>query len=152
MLRSPEMTPNPCARFPRDARVRLRAEYTRVFEGGRRIGDPLLALHWLPGNTPPRLGLAVSRKVDPRAVGRNRIKRILRDSMRKLRPQLKGGDYVIVARPPAGSADNARILEAWLRLLQRAGALPHPSTGGTMPAAPAPTSSDSPSKPAASAG
>ncbi len=146
------MTSNPRARFPRDARVRLRAEYTRVFEGGRRIGDPLLALHWLPGDTPARLGLAVSRKVDPRAVGRNRIKRILRDSMRKLRPQLKGGDYVIVARAAAGSADNARILDAWLRLLRRAGALPLPSADGTMPAATAPTSPDHPSKPDPSAG
>ena len=35
-------------------------------------------------DTPARLGLAVSRKVDPRAVGRNRIKRVLRDATRVL--------------------------------------------------------------------
>ncbi|OCG93008.1 ribonuclease P, partial [Xanthomonas euvesicatoria] len=38
--------------------------------------------------------MAVSRKVDTRAVGRNRIKRVLRDAMRHLLPELAGGDYV----------------------------------------------------------
>ena len=129
------MTADPCARFPRSARVRLRAEYRAVFEQGRRHGDPLFALHWAPGPQPPRLGLAVSRKVDPRAVGRNRIKRVLRDATRRLRPQLAGGDYVVVARAAARGASNAQLVEAWLKLLHRAGALPHPATGGTMPAA-----------------
>jgi len=129
------MTSDPRARFPRSARVRLRAEYTAVFEQGRRSGDSLLGLHWKPGPPPPRLGLAVSRKVDPRAVGRNRIKRILREATRRLRPQLAGGDYVVVARPAAGRADRAQILAAYLKLLRRAGALPGPATDGTMPAA-----------------
>ncbi|MFB5206992.1 ribonuclease P protein component, partial [Stenotrophomonas sp. 3diitr2024] len=41
-----------------------------------RMSDPLMTLHWLPADRPARLGLAVSRKVDPNAVGRNRIKRV----------------------------------------------------------------------------
>jgi ribonuclease P protein component len=132
------MTSDPRARFPRSARVRLRAEYTAVFEQGRRSGDPLLGLHWVPGPQPPRLGLAVSRKVDTRAVGRNRIKRVLRETTRQLRPQLAGGDYVVVARAAAGRAGNAQIVDAYLKLLRRAGALPGPATGGTMPAASSP--------------
>jgi ribonuclease P protein component len=134
------MTSDPRARFPRSARVRLRAEYTAVFEQGRRSGDPLLGLHWAPGPQPPRLGLAVSRKVDPRAVGRNRIKRILRETTRRLRPLLAGGDYVVVARPAAGRAGRAQILDVYLKLLRRAGALPGPATDGTMPAATLPHS------------
>ena len=39
-----------------------------------------------PAVRPRRLGLAVSRKVDKRAVGRNRIKRVLRDCFRHHRP------------------------------------------------------------------
>ena len=54
---------------------------------------------------------------------------------RRLRPQLAGGDYVVVARAAARGASNAQLVEAWLKLLHRAGALPHPATGGTMPAA-----------------
>ncbi|MBO9547392.1 ribonuclease P protein component [Caulobacter sp.] len=137
------MTPDPRARFPRSARVRLRAEYTVVFEQGRRLGDPLLGLHWVPASNPPRLGLAVSRKVDPHAVGRNRIKRVLRETTRRLRPQLAGGDYVVVARPAAGRAGNAQIIDVYLKLLRRAGALPGPAADGTMPAA---TSPHSPSR------
>ena len=121
--------------FPRSARVRASADYARVFEQARRTSDPLMSLHWLPGDGASRLGLAVSRKVDPRAVGRNRIKRVLREATRRLRPQLAGGDYVVVARVAARSASNAQLEQAWLKLLQRAGALPHPVGDGTLPAA-----------------
>ena len=57
-----------------------------------------MTLHWLKGDSPARLGLAVSRKVDTHAVGRNRIKRVLRDATRHLRAGMAGGDYVVVAR------------------------------------------------------
>ncbi|TYT26501.1 ribonuclease P protein component [Luteimonas viscosa] len=123
------------ARFPRSARVRARADFDRIFRDGRRVALPALALHWLGEPNPARLGLAVSRKVDPHAVGRNRIKRILRDHFRHLRPALAAGAYVIVARPPAASAAPIALREAFTALLRRAGALPHPAAGGTMPAA-----------------
>ncbi|MCD9085181.1 ribonuclease P protein component [Stenotrophomonas sp. SY1] len=123
----------PRKRFPRSARVRTRAEYTSVFNGARRVSDPLMTLHWLKADSPARLGLAVSRKVDTRAVGRNRIKRVLRDATRHLRPCLAGGDYVIVARSAAKTASNQQIREAFERLLRRAGALPAANANGTMP-------------------
>ena len=124
---------DPRKRFPRSARVRTRAEYTTVFNGARRVSDPLMTLHWLKGDTPARLGLAVSRKVDTRAVGRNRIKRVLRDATRHLLPCLAGGDFVVVARSAAKTASNQQIREAFERLLRRAGALPVVAAGGTMP-------------------
>lgn len=123
----------PRKRFPRSARVRTRAEYTSVFNGARRVSDPLMTLHWLKADSPARLGLAVSRKVDTRAVGRNRIKRVLRDATRHLRPCLAGGDYVVVARSAAKTASNLQIREAFERLLRRAGALPAAGANGTMP-------------------
>jgi ribonuclease P protein component len=132
-------------RFPRAARVRAKAEFTAVFNGGRRTAEPRMALHWLADDAPARLGLAVSRKVDPHAVGRNRIKRALRDAFRHLRARLPGGAYVVVARSGAAQADGAALREAFERLLQRAGALPPPSPAGTMPpATPAPSSDQAP--------
>jgi ribonuclease P protein component len=131
-------------RFPRTARVRARADFDRIFEHGRRVATPLLALHWQAGDAGPRLGLAVSRKVDPNAVGRNRIKRALREAFRHQREQLANGDYVIVARPPAAKCGGAELGQSLLNLLQRAGALttgaslaalPLPPAPGTMPAA-----------------
>ncbi len=121
------------ARFPRQARVRARGEFDAVFKQARRTSDPLLSLHWLPGDAPARLGLAVSRKVDPHAVGRNRIKRALREQFRKLRTQLANGDYVCVARAPAAKADGRALRTTLVSVLQRAGALPAPDATGTMP-------------------
>ena len=115
--------------------MRAKVEFDRVFSEGRRIADPLLSLHLLADPQPARLGLAVSRKVDPEAVGRNRIKRVLRDAFRRIRTELAPGAYVVVARVPARKADNADLRAAFLRLLQRAGALPVPPLAGTMPAA-----------------
>ncbi len=121
------------ASFPRSARVRTGAEYARIFEKARRTSDPILSLHWQAGESPAKLGLAVSRKVDPNAVGRNRIKRVFRDQFRKLRAQLPPGDYVVVARVAAAKADNAELRATFLRTLIRAGALPASAATGTMP-------------------
>ena len=104
-----------------------------MFEAGKRTAAPMLALHRLDDGMPPRLGLAVSRKVDPHAIGRNRIKRVLRDAMRHLRPEMAGGDFVVVARSAAKVAENPQIREAFERLLRRAGALPAVVADGTMP-------------------
>ena len=132
------------ARFPRTARVRARAEYGRVFDAGRRCQHPLLALHVLGDEQPARLGLAVSRKVDPRAVARNRIKRVLRDHFRRLRAQLPPGAYVLVARAPAARASGPELRAAFDQLLRRAAALPPPVPAGTMPA---PGASSAPASP-----
>jgi len=130
---SPEL---PRKRFPRSARVRTSAEYGRVFDTARRTAAPMLALHYAAGGQAVRLGLAVSRKVDKRAVGRNRIKRALREQFRDLRAQLQAGDYVLVARPAAAAASPAQLREIFRGLLIRAGALPAPDAGGTMRPAP----------------
>lgn len=131
------MSPDlPRLTFPRSARVRTSAEYARVFDTARRTAAPMLALHWAAGGEVVRMGLAVSRKVDKRAVGRNRIKRTLREAFRHLRGQLPGGDYVLVARPAAAKASPEQLREAFVGLLIRAGALPPQDAGGTMRPAP----------------
>ncbi len=142
--------------FPRTARVRARAQFDVVFKQGRRTASPLFALHFHADEDPARLGLAVSRKVDPHAVGRNRIKRVLRDIFRQLRPQLHGGAYVVVARGAAAASENKALRDGFVTLLQRAGALPPHGTDGTIAptpvagALPLPVSdpSDGPSLPA----
>lgn len=135
---------DPRRRFPRSARVRSRAEYAVVFDNSRRCSDPLMSLHWHPHDGPARLGMAVSRKVDKRAVGRNRIKRILREAFRHLPPTLAGGDFVVVARSSAARASHPEIRDAFLRVLRRVGALPVPAPGVTMPPRPDADPSSSP--------
>lgn len=127
---------NARAGFPRHVRVRVRADFDRVFADAKRTASPLLAVHLLREPGAARLGLAVSRKVDRRAVGRNRIKRVLRETFRHLRPQLAPGSYVVVARPAAAAADGATLRAAFLSALRRARALPLDAPDGTMPASP----------------
>ena len=109
-------------KFPKTAHILKRGEFAHVFDTGRRVALPALALHWAEA-TQPRLGLAVSRKVDPRAVGRNRIKRVLREAFRHARSQLLPADYVVVARSSAARLDNAGLRIALSQLLQRAGTM-----------------------------
>jgi ribonuclease P protein component len=124
--------------------VRARAEFTQVFEHGRRAATPLLTLHLLSDAQPPRLGLAVSRKVDTRAVVRNRIKRILRDRFRHRRALLKPGAYVVVARNSAAKATPDALTDAFDQALRRLGALPVTAAPGTMPRVSLPSASASP--------
>jgi len=110
--------------FPPSARVRTSAQYKAVFDSRLRVAHPLLNLYWCNTDTPARLGLIVSRKVDKRAVGRNRIKRVLRETMRHVYPALGSADYVVLARPDAKTAENKHIRAAFIQLLRRSGALP----------------------------
>jgi ribonuclease P protein component len=122
------------ARFPRSARLTVASAYDAAFKSGQRSGDPLLVLHWRRDPAvPARLGLAVSRKVDSRAVIRNRIKRVLRQQFRLLRADLADGDYVFVARAAAAGASASALAAAMQALLHRAGALSRQSTAAAAP-------------------
>lgn len=71
--------------------------------GGRRIhGANLVVVHLANELGTPRFGFAVSRKVG-NAVVRNRVKRRLRDVVRRRRSSLGGVDMVVIARPSAAA-------------------------------------------------
>ncbi|MCD8455463.1 ribonuclease P protein component [Xylella taiwanensis] len=126
-------TLNSRKRFPRSARVCLRSEYSVIFKQGCHKGSMLLRLHHRPTSGPVRLGLVVSRKVDIRAVNRNRVKRVLRETMRQIASNLVPGDYVVVVRQTARNVSNADLCIAFLSLLRRIGALPLTAIDNTMP-------------------
>ena len=131
-------------RFPRRAHLRASAEFQAVFGGGTRFSGPLFRLQVLPaapGQSEPqaRLGMTVSKRVDKRAVARNRIRRQVREAFRQQRAQLPPGDYVFQAKPEAAQVDNPGLRAALLKLLGKAAtSLKPPVAPGTMPpAAPA---------------
>ena len=68
-----------------------------------------------------RLGLAISKRVSKRAVERNRIKRLLRESFRRVRHQLPPIDVMVMAREHAAGLPGPQLLaeidSLWKKLL-----------------------------------
>ncbi len=56
-----------------------------------------------------RIGLIIAKRHVKRAVDRNRIKRLVRESFRHRRAGLPSLDIVVLARPGLGSLDNSEI-------------------------------------------
>ena len=75
---------------------------------------------------PARLGLAAAKRNLPRAVDRNRFKRIVRESFRAHQERLAGLDLVVIARRDAATADRgalrASIDRQWSIIRRRCGA------------------------------
>jgi ribonuclease P protein component len=95
------MNPMTDSRFPRAFRIRLSAEYQRVFARRCSVADDWLVVYAAGNQLPhPRLGMAVSKKLGT-AVARNRWRRLLREAFRLSRDRLPSGiDLVIVPRHP----------------------------------------------------
>ena len=79
-----------------------------------------LVLASVNGEQPARLGLALAKKCAVRAVDRNRIKRIVRESFRHHRLELNGIDYVVLCRRKAVMASNQALFgslaQHWLHV------------------------------------
>jgi ribonuclease P protein component len=69
-----------------------------------------LTLYALPNTLGyPRLGITISRKCSPSAVGRNRIRRIIREAFRVRKQDLGGVDLVFLGRAGLGQIDRRRL-------------------------------------------
>ena len=112
-------------RFPAVRRLKVSREFERVRKEGRAVRGGLLMLSVLPvdGEKRFRVGLITSRRVGG-AVARNRVRRRLREIVRRNQQALKGGIwFVVIARRSAAQTDSAALEAEWLRLAQRAGIL-----------------------------
>ncbi len=97
--------------FPRACRLRRRAEFKRVYEGGVKIVRGTMVVFAAPGSGPTRIGITATRKLGG-APARNRAKRRVREAFRRLRPGLPEGlDLVVVARAALLERPAARVAE-----------------------------------------
>lgn len=98
-------------RFARDQRLTRRTEYAFVFARPKRRSDKALTLlSRSNGRGYARLGLAVSKRHIRRAVDRNRLKRLIRESFRVGQHQLPGIDIVVLPRAAAAHLTNHELL------------------------------------------
>ncbi len=110
----------PDQRLTQSQRLRLGADYSRVFDHKCRAGDELLLVYVAPNDLGlRRLGLSVSRRVGS-AVKRTYIKRRIREVFRLNKQSLPQG-LDIVCVPKAAAADrHANLADSFQRLVARA--------------------------------
>jgi ribonuclease P protein component len=105
--------------FPRTVRLLKPAEFQRVFKRATRVQDAnFTILARANSGTQARLGLAIARKQIRRAVDRNRLKRLIRETFRRHQVLLQGLDIVVMARRQALQQNNDVLIEALGRLWQ----------------------------------
>lgn len=111
--------------LPSSSRLRRSADIGRARQGGRRWQHPLLVLYVI--GQPQEL-LSVSRfafvagRHVGRATVRNRVKRRVREIVRRHLDTIEPGhDCLLVARPALVAADFAELERVVLTLLTRAG-------------------------------
>ncbi len=117
----------PSLRFPARRRLKLSRDFRRVREEGRTVRGSLLSLGvlLLEEESAWRAGFVTSRRVGG-AVVRNRVRRRLREIVRRHQHGLREGVWlVLVARPAAARASFAALEEEWLRLATRSGLTRH---------------------------
>ena len=117
--------------LPQQSRMRRTEDFRRVLRTGRRAGGSMLAGHLLlagpaPGSAgsagavrsgdPAKVGLVVSRAVGS-AVVRNRVKRRLRELMRRRLASLPGGCLLVLRAYPAATSARQEDLAADLDLV-----------------------------------
>lgn len=118
-LQRPGTDHQPLRAFSRKHRLLTSAEFAHVFSEATRSSDrffTVLGRRADHASDVSRLGLAIAKKQLRRAVDRNRVKRIVRESFRTVvipdsRIPL---DYVVMARSTILQADNARLRDSLL--------------------------------------
>lgn len=105
----------------RKFRLTRSEDFKRVRRSGKSYAHPLVVLIVQNNNQPRvKIGVAAGRTVGT-AVYRNRAKRLLREAMRTLLPNIGSGlDLILIARPGLVSATLEDTRRALLNLLQRA--------------------------------
>ena len=116
--------------FPRTARLTRPSEFKRVFRQPVVSSD-----HWFRvlacrgKGSVSRLGMAVSRRSERTSVGRNRVKRIVRESFRhRFAPAGEDApdvplDIVVLPRPGCATISNAELFRSldlhWSRIVAK---------------------------------
>jgi ribonuclease P protein component len=115
--------------FPRQARLTTPADFKRVFNKPTVSADRMFKVLARTGKSDrSRLGMAVSRQVDKRSVGRNRIKRVIRESFRQYfaaDKAIPAVDFVVLPRSECATICTRELRDSlarhWARILVRLG-------------------------------
>ena len=104
--------------FPRRYRLGGNRNYRYVYRKGKSYPSRNLVLIHLKGRE-LKIGFSVSGKVG-NAVTRNRVRRWMREDVRRLRCRMKCGRYVLIARTSIVDVPHAAVTRELEKLLSRA--------------------------------
>lgn len=107
--------------FPRTARLLTAEDFRNVFRLSKKNRSKYFVVMNMPnGKGYPRLGLAISKKHLAKAIKRNTVKRIIRESFRLAQSKLGGIDVLILSHPGIINADKTELRKSldhqWKRL------------------------------------
>lgn len=96
-------------------------DFDNVFQNGQRSADRYFTILFQPNMlNHPRLGFAISKQKIRLAVGRNRLRRLVRESFRRRAAGLPAVDLVVLARDATKSAASGEIVSSlekhWARI------------------------------------
>ena len=91
---------------------------------GQSSANKMLVLVHAPSKYPLKVGFIVSKKVDNRAVVRNKVRRRLREAFRALIPYIKDNEnYIVIAREICKDADFEALAGSLFHLMVKSGLL-----------------------------
>ncbi len=103
--------------------LKKKKDFDKVFKNGKSIASKYLVFYWNPNNKDKnRYGFSISKRIG-KAVVRNKLKRRLKEIIRRDVESIcnRGYDIIIIARNPVNDLDFHGIKKDLLRLFKRAG-------------------------------
>src|ERR1700761_7006923 len=109
------------ASFPASHRMLRPAQFKRAYADGKPFSNEFFTVNVVPNEVAwARLGMSIAARNLRRAVDRNRIRRLIRESFRMHQQGLPPVDIIIGARPSVLQADraclNAALEKIWRRV------------------------------------
>ncbi|PYV45083.1 MAG: ribonuclease P protein component [Acidobacteria bacterium] len=103
--------------FPKCSRLLKSADYSRVYKhGSKKVGRYLRIFCFPNGLRSARFGVSVGRRMG-NAVKRNRLKRWMREAIRRNKGAIKSGLDIVIDPRLGVVIDNSRCLENELQML-----------------------------------
>jgi ribonuclease P protein component len=97
--------------YSRRYRFTAQGSFGTVLRGSRKVRGRFATIHVAPAPAGvSRLGIALTRKLAPRSVDRNRVKRLVRETFRRHVLKLAGLDCVVMLRERFDDANLPTVL------------------------------------------
>jgi len=108
--------------LPKENRLKKRKDFDQAFKKGKSFNESFLFLK-IGKNSfkKSRFGFVVSQKISKKATERNKVKRRLREIVRKKLPSIKEGmDIILIAKPEIENKEHQEIKKLIDKLFEKA--------------------------------